>query len=60
LPQVSESLAAIGAKAPAVATATGDSGGVDGAVGAIAVEDPNADIQSRLEHLLMALEQQGS
>jgi charged multivesicular body protein 2A len=61
LPQVSESLAASGAKAPAVATATGDGGGgVDGAVGATAVEDPNADIQSRLEHLLMALEQQGS
>jgi hypothetical protein len=56
LPQVSESLAASGAKAPAVDTATGDAGGVDGAT---AVEDPNADIQSRLEHLLMALEQQG-
>jgi hypothetical protein len=36
---------------------------VDGAVGgggAAAVEDPNADIQSRPEHLLMASEQQGS
>jgi len=46
-----------------VATATGDGGGVDGAVGgggATAVEDPNVDVQSRLEHLLMALEQQGS
>jgi hypothetical protein len=29
-----------------VVTATGDSGGVDGAVGAAAVEDPNVDVQA--------------